>query len=501
MIANQKELRQNLESLSRPDLYIKTLKNTFRIHDNLGRQFNYEPTQFQIAWHKDFFMADPDRLQSEEAQGGWLHRLYWKGRGIGATATTMMDLIMAAITYEGLTIPVSSITGRQAKKGPIAWGLWLCDNTQKQGLIKRDTNINSEIRITTTDSVIFEIPGSSPNSFRTFRSPMIFFDEYDWCEQQKTLLDAGWECMSEGGQATFVSTIQNTTGEFMRLIRNAKELGVLVHKVPVLQPEDKFDPSKPIQEQIDSGRIDIIAPWLNIPHLERGRKKDLVVFLRENMCEAPDASVNFISWKLIQRSCNLREYKHSNRRTWIKLRRKPHNINPFIMGVDFSRYRDLSVIEIVEHTPIGLLQVYEEVMRGSDTPYQNSRIDALQDTFHCELIRIDMTGAGQGLYDYAYQKHGSRVLGVHFASSTESDYDPDMKIKTKDLYALNLRRRMQDNKVMLFDQPELKEDLHSIPYDLSDPRRSEEGSHGDRFWALALACYRYVDYASWVSIV
>jgi hypothetical protein len=60
---------------------------------------------------------------------------------------------------------------------------------------------------------------------------------------------------------------------------------------------------------------------------------------------------------------------------------------------------------------------------------------------------------------------------------------------TRDLYANNLRTLLQDQHLHLFNDPALKQDLHVIPYELTTTRRTAEGSHGDRFWALALAAY------------
>jgi len=53
----------------------------------------------------------------------------------------------------------------------------------------------------------------------------------------------------------------------------------------------------------------------------------------------------------------------------------------------------------------------------------------------------------------------------------------------------------------LLDYLELKEDLHSIPYDMSEAKRSQEGSHGDRFWALALAAAPAFDFTPYAFYV
>lgn len=482
--------------LDRPEAYVDILRKTFRMRDSYGRWFDYVPQPYQVQWHKDFILPNMPEIDEENTVQ---NRILNKCRGIGATATTMMDLIMMAATYDGLTIPVASMTGKQALRGPIWWGLQLCDNTVVPGLIPRDQQINSEIRIQSTGSSIFLIPGSSPQTLRTYRTPVIFYDEYDWCEYQRELLDSGENCMSEGGQATIVSTIQNVRGEFQRIVNNAKDLNYKVSYVPMFDP-NTFDPTRDIEDQIADGLIKPIAPWINIKGLERQRRRDPDVFMRENMCHAPDTGVNYLNWDLIGKCTTIPRFSPDTPHGWrgdsmlkyLRLGRERGHV--YTVGWDYARYKDLSVVEVVEHTPFGISQVYEETMRGSDTVAQNSKIDLIMWNWDPVEMRIDMTGPGQGLYDYAVAKHGSKIEGVSFGRSValESDYG-EKKVRAKDMYAINLRRLMQDNQLKLFDYLELKDDLNSIPYDLSDPRKTQDGSHGDRFWALALAAYTPFD--------
>jgi hypothetical protein len=493
----ERNLQKSL--LDKPEAYVDILRKTFRIRNAYGQWSNYNPEPYQVEWHKDFVLPNmPDIDEEDTVQ----NRILNKCRGIGATAMTMMDLIMMAATYDGLTIPVASMTGKQALRGPIWWGLQLCDNTAVPGIIPRDQQIQSEIRIESTGSVIFLIPGSSPQTLRTYRTPVIFYDEYDWCEYQRELLDSGESCMSEGGQATIVSTIQNVRGEFQRIVNNAENLNYKVHYVPMFDP-NTFDPSRDILEQMEDGLIKPIAPWIDLKRLERIRRRDLDNFLRENMCHAPDAGVNYLSWELISSMCSIPQvgmnyegpdFGWRGNATKKYIRQWAEKGHAYTIGWDYARYKDLSVVEVVEHTPFGITQVYEETMRGSDTVLQNDKMDLLVLSFNPVEVRIDMTGSGQGLYDYAVGRHGSKIEGVSFGRSValESDYG-ETKVKAKDLYAINLRRLAQDNKARLFDYLELKDDLNSIPYDLGDPRRTQEGSHGDRFWALALAAYTPFD--------
>ena len=483
MLSTQ-QLESRLENLDKPNEYVRIVTDTFRMRDALGRWFDYRPLPYQVEWHRKFILANP-RLVDHP------HRIWHKCRGIGATAITMMDLLMMASTYHDLTIPVASMTGKQALRGPIWWGIQLADNTKVPGLIPRDPNTNSEIRILSTGSTIFLIPGSSPQTLRTYRTPVIFYDEFDWCDYQRELLDSGESCMSEGGQATVVSTIQNVRGEFQRLIDNRKELNYWVHKVSMFD-EEKFDVTKPIPQQISDRVIRPIAPWVDVNLLERQRKRDPSVFLRENMCTAPDVGVNFLSWDLVAKICSIPQCLRPGEYGWTgDIYRKytelsAGDIYPYTGGWDFARYKDNAVVIIVKHTPFGVEEVFEQVMRGSDTVTQNALMDLLFDKYKLLEMRVDMTGSGTGLYDYAYDRHGSKVDGVHFSRNVEIDEETAM---AKTALAINLRTLAQDDKLKTFDYLEMKDDLNSVPYDLKDPGRTAEGAHGDRFWALALAAW------------
>jgi hypothetical protein len=392
----------------------------------------------------------------------------------------MMDLLMLGLRFDGLKIPISSITRPQASMGPIEWGLWLCDNTRSPLVLERNPELESRIELVASGSVIFPIPGNNPNALRTYRVPTIFYDEFDWCKQQRQLLAAGEGCMSEGGQSTVISTIRNKRGMFQSLLDNASELNYWILETP-LWNRDKIDLSKPLTSQ----DVKPIAPWINVKKWDSIRKRDLAVFLREAQCHAPDEGSNFLDWQLIIDCCTIKSFHGSYLKRWTKQKRNNHNY--ISLGVDYSRYKDLSAYEVFELTEFGWVQIYEEVLRGSDTPAQNALIDLLDLNFKLNQIRIDMTGVGQGLYDYAYAKLGSKVDGVHFASKIEVGEE---KARKKDVFATNLRTLMQDGQAKFFDYQEIKADLHSVPYDLSDPKRTEEGSHGDRFWGIALALWK-----------
>jgi phage FluMu gp28-like protein len=191
---------------------------------------------------------------------------------------------------------------------------------------------------------------------------------------------------------------------------------------------------------------------------------------------------------LINQCCTL-TFQGAHQRRWTKTHRTSKN--PIQIGWDFARSFDISACEVFEEMDGVWVHIYELLLRGSDTPSQNRALDSLVESFRPDMIRIDMTGNGTGLYDYAREKHKRLVEGVHFSRKKHIRYQRGESVKDtlKNLMAQNLRNAMQDGEIQFFDYLALKHDLHSVPFDLRDPQRTEEGSHGDRFWATALAIY------------
>jgi phage FluMu gp28-like protein len=464
-------MQRRLEATS----YVTLLRQLFRMRTAHGTVLDYTPLPFQEAWHNHSYLVDPDAPD----------RIWIKGRGLGASAITMMDMIMTGLRFDGVAIPVASMTKAQARWGPIAWGKWLIDTAKplKGHRITRDPAYEQEILFPDTGSRIFPIPGNNPNSLRTYRSIAIFFDEFDWCEQPEALLAAGESCLSEGGQASIISTIQSRHGEFARLIADAQALGYWVHHTPTWPTT--VDVTKSLTEQM----VQPIAPWIDVQSQERQRRRDLPVFLREHMCEAPDVDDQFLTWPLIAQACHLR-FEQQQHERWRKQQRDAEHL--IQVGWDFARIRDFSVCEVVECIGDNWYQIYERLMRGVETGQQLTILAQIVDAFRPELIRIDRTGSGIGFYDLARDRFGHAVRGLDFASKLPTGHWAGRKRimePARQLYALNLRTILQDAQLHLFDYAALKHDLHSISYDLKHIQRTADQSHGDRFWALALATY------------
>ena len=104
--------------------YLKLLCSVFNMKSARGTVGPYRPEPYQIEYHADCMIANPDAD----------NRIWEKARGVGATATTMIDSLTVGHRYNGVNIPVASITGTQSN-GPIDWAIWLVDNLQQPGFL------------------------------------------------------------------------------------------------------------------------------------------------------------------------------------------------------------------------------------------------------------------------------------------------------------------------------------------------------------------------------
>lgn len=156
---------------------------------------------------------------------------------------------------------------------------------------------------------------------------------------------------------------------------------------------------------------------------------------------------------------------------------------PCYVGMDFGRRRDMTCIYVLEDVQGVLwLREYVEMERCSFRD-QLDELDRIFCDYRVVKAALDQTGMGEMPVEEAQEKYGSRVEGVLFTGPS------------KMLMATLLKQRMEDRQLKIPRLQPLRDDLHSISKRIgptgipiiSAPRIN--GSHADRFWALALACH------------
>jgi len=448
----------------RQKAYVKYLTKTFNVRTAKGDIVPYEPEPYQQFFHAHNIMAKPDAKD----------RLINKARGIGATMMIAMEDLMMMRRYSGITIPFTS-TGDEAAKKCIEWGYWLANNANLDFGVVSD---NKYEVILDNGSHLVAIPGGNPKRFRNIRAPAMGFDEFAHCDYQSDILTAARRCMSEGGQATLVSTPIGMANKFWEIKSNWDDFNYDVFEIPMFDPQ-KFDINTPI---FDQPGLKPVAPWIDMQKLEDDRRFDPIAFMQENMCSPQDESVAFLPTELIRQCIDPELYSVDYLRT----------ANPCFLGIDFAYKRNLSAISIVEVEKDKDTKKKKYKLRhlstlaGADTPTQVREVNRLMKNFPIVTITIDSTGPGVGLYHDLRAIYKYKVKGVNFARKIDISGE---KTSIKRALALKLKRLMIEDQVRIMADNTLKRDLNSVPYlSLNAPKSSDLG-HGDRFWSLCLAVW------------
>lgn len=152
-------------------------------------------------------------------------------------------------------------------------------------------------------------------------------------------------------------------------------------------------------------------------------------------------------------------------------------------GVDFGRRRDLTTIYTCEK--LENILWLRELQDLEKKPWREQK-EKIKQTFESYKIRraaMDETGMGSEPVEWSQDNFGKhRVEGVWFTAQNKYDM------------AVLLKNRMEDRSIRLPRNMKLRDDLHSVKKTIGNsgtPRivaPRENGSHADRFWALALAC-------------
>ena len=156
---------------------------------------------------------------------------------------------------------------------------------------------------------------------------------------------------------------------------------------------------------------------------------------------------------------------------------------PVYVGMDFAARGDLTVIAVLELVGdvLWLRELIE--LRATSFAEQLATLDRVMRDYRVARAALDQTGLGEMPVQEAQRRHGSyRVEGVLFSVMRKLDM------------ATALKERMEDQRLRLpVGHAALRADLHSVQRvagATGAPRlvaERQDGSHADRFWALALA--------------
>ncbi len=296
-------------------------------------------------------------------------------------------------------------------------------------------------------------------------------DEAAWVDDLETMLTAARGVRTWGGQLAIVSTHNGSGNPFNRLARDieaGRRTGSL-HRVT-------------FQQAIDEGLYRKICevtgqPWT--PELEEAWAAEIRAEYGADAAEELDVVPSagdgtWLSWPMITGCEHERagDPLASNRggAVWI--------------GVDVAVRRNLWVAVVLEEIGDVLWLRDMRMLRPAPLELQEQTLAELEDHWRVSRFVIDQTGMGEFVVERMKKLFGDmRVEGVILSGARRLDV------------ATALRQRMEDRKLRIPADTGLRADLRSIRAEqgpTGGPRliagTEKDGSHADRFWALALAC-------------
>ncbi|GLQ20493.1 terminase large subunit domain-containing protein [Algimonas porphyrae] len=159
---------------------------------------------------------------------------------------------------------------------------------------------------------------------------------------------------------------------------------------------------------------------------------------------------------------------------------------PCVLGWDVARKVDLSVLYLFELVGNRLEERELIVMKGLRFSEQYGEVDRLFERYRIIKFNIDQTGMGEAVVEEMEERHGESIVeGVMFTSANKLEI------------AMVLKRRFEDEEMLISNDPLLRADLRSIkksggasgrPVFANDNNKDDDtDGHGDRFWAAGLA--------------
>jgi len=296
----------------------------------------------------------------------------------------------------------------------------------------------------------------------------IVLDEFVLHQDQRLLYKVAKPVTTWGGQLSIISTHRGANSVFNQLIREILDrgnpMGWSLHTVPLLKAVAQ-GLVKRINEKAGANETD--EEFLKRIHAEC---IDEDQWKQEYCCEPADDSTAFLSYDIIQ-PCVADCMK--------SFRYLLECGNPLWLGMDFGRFRDLTVIDVGEQ--VGDVVWDRFRIELHNTPYEQQK-DELYPLLALPNLRracIDAGSWGNQLVEEAKKRFGWKVEPIIFNPSL------------KEQMAYALRAAFQDKRLRIDGDPKLREDLRGIKKEVTASGNirldgSCDDSHCDRFWAKAL---------------
>ena len=313
---------------------------------------------------------------------------------------------------------------------------------------------------------------SSPRGFRSKGRPgdRGVLDEAAFVDNLGEVLKAVLAFRMWGGRVHVLSTHNGEASEFNALVRDVRDAVVpgSLHTVTLRQALDEGLFQRICQVTGEHWSAETQATW------EAGIRAEYGHRAAEELDCIPSAGTGaWLSWALIRGS----EHEDAG---------DPSRYGQGLtyIGIDVARRRDLWVAVVLER--VGDVHWVRELRAERDITFrqQTDIVAELAHRYRPVRIAVDQTGMGEVIVEQLQAEHGAlRVEGVLMTAPRKLDV------------ASALREAMEDKRLRIPDDQNLRLDLHSVRMEIGPTggarlvaERSDATGHADRFWALALAC-------------
>jgi phage FluMu gp28-like protein len=303
-------------------------------------------------------------------------------------------------------------------------------------------------------------------------------DEFALHPDPRKLWSIAYPGITWGGSMELISTHRGSHNFFNQLIREVRENGnpknISLHRITLQDALDQGFLYK-LQKSLPAGHEVMAMDEAAYFDFIKSGCADEESFRQEYMCDPADDDSAFLEYDLISSA----EYPIGEK--W-KIELEQAKGRELYGGLDIGRKKDLTVLWIFEKLGDVLYTRKIITLKNMSKPNQEKVLwPWLSVLSRC---CIDYTGLGIGWGDDAQKQFGQyRVELVTFTPAV------------KEALAYPVRGAMEDRKLRIPYQPEIRADLRAVTKSVTQAgnirftaERSENG-HADRFWACALGVH------------
>lgn len=335
-----------------------------------------------------------------------------------------------------------------------------------------------------------KVLAASPRTARGFSGDLIL-DEFAFHENSPAIWEAAEPIISSNPD--FLCRIASTpNGKHNMFYRLCNDPSVVLRKVPR---------SEAFQQGLKIYHPKTRQPIT--PDEARALAQDKRAYDQNYECKFADENMALLTYELIARS-ETEGVGVICRGEWsaaaiAKLR---EIIGPVYVGVDVGRNRDLTVITVLEKVENVFKMRAMLELENMRLPDQKRRLKIVAEHPHFRKGKVDMTGLGVGLLEFAQDDFGrSRWEGVNFATTVPvtarlvAEGRKQETAKVTEVMATEMLGEFEDNRVRIIADVYLREDLRKPERIVTANGRvsiaatRDEAGHADRFWSLALGLY------------